>query len=810
MKDSDMADLSRTDRRTSDQSAQRITDRRSSILPERRDTRAPALETPGRMSSARRGDGGAEALMRTLGLVKEAAGDFRNYADNKFRKDEDDNAARGAFDQIAGTVDPEMASKSAAYKDSVARGRTASAWADYAIDMDEELNGLIEGQQQLTLEERRDELATFLDRKFKEFAISDDTGQLQDFLATPGAMRYLGTKMTEARAVVAADATKLIETRFNVEALTHFTKNIRDQAKFGTVDLSAALALVPPTVPDAIKRTAIKDTVIELISTLKDQGREVEARQLLDSVLDGGFEIGVGGSTDQTAIDAMRGPVAVDIPASDVARPAAAPPAPTYSRTALKAKIAGPESGGDDGATNGMGSSASGRYQFVEGTFKQLYKRVYGATSSQARDAWTNSRFDVAIQEKLMDALVADNEATLTANRLPITDGNMYVMHVLGSGDGPKFLKAPANTPVSSILSAAIVRQNPTYFGGGKTVGQAYARVASAVGASADDATGDPVDDNPDYVSPSRELSPLEQYIQGPKSDAPPPVMVGGLAWTQQERNSLIELRRSFTETAITEWHKKRDDQRSDNASGMMMRIFGQGKAITSQDITDGAAAGDITENDAVTLMRALRSDVAERRAEADRLTREAREAEAIAVEEQADAITARIMAPVYTGKRKPEEARRMMLDELAKLPPKVARRALADITPTLGALENAGEQTPGARDAIEMIDEQGRGAFIEWVVKDARPSSRKAKTAQANALVDQALQRTQRAISRGVPPAQAVEDTRQWLIGKKELFDRRAGQSPASAGQAQPPSEWSKAMRFSNNTWEAVTGWRW
>ena len=453
-----MADLSRVETRTANQSQERLVDRRTSILPERRDTRADRLQTAVTMATARRGDGGAEALMKSLGMVREAAGDFQQYANQKFRKDEDTNAAQGTVDQMAGTVDPELARKSAAYKDSVARGRTASAWADYAVDMDEELNSLIEGQQQLTLEERRDELTGFLDRKFKEFAVSDETGQLQDFLATPGAMRYLGEKMTEARASVSAEATKLIESRFNVEALTHFTKNIRDQAKFGKVDISAALALVPPTVPDGIKRTAIKDTVVELISTLKDQGREVEARKLLDSVLDGGFEIGVGGSTDQTAIDAMRGPVAVDIPASDVARSAAAAPAPAYSRASLKAKIAGPESGGDDGATNGMGSSASGRYQFVEGTFKQLYKRVYGATSSQARDAWTNSRFDVAVQEKLMDALIADNEAALTTNRLPITDGNMYVMHVLGSGDGPRFLKAPANTSVASILSAQIVR----------------------------------------------------------------------------------------------------------------------------------------------------------------------------------------------------------------------------------------------------------------------------------------------------------------------------------------------------------------
>lgn len=705
--------------------------------------------------------------MRTLGIVKEAASDFQTYAGNKFARDETANAARGLVDQAAGAVDPELARKSAAYKDSVARGRTASAWADYALEMDAELNGIIENQQQLTLEERRDELGAFIDRKFAEFAISDETGQLQDFLATPGAMRYLGEKMTEARAVVSADATKIIEGRFNVEAMGHFTKNIRDQAKFGRVDWPAALALVPATVPDSVKRAAIKDTVFEIVDTLKEQGREVEGQRLLESLDDGGFELGVGGSTDQTAIDAMRGPVAVDIPASTAAPKAspAAPAAPAYSRTALKGKIAAPESAGNDNAVNGMGSSASGRYQFVEGTFKQLYKRVYGASSSQARDAWANKRFDVGIQEKLMDALIADNEAILTGARIPITDANMYVMHVLGSGDGPKFLKASPNTPVADILSATIVRQNPTYFGGGKTVGQAHARMASVVGASsADGGEVDPVEADPTYQSPGRDLSPLEKYMQGPRSVTANPVLTGGLTWTQQERNAIREMRKRYSETAIADWHKKRGEERSAAAHGMMMRVFGQGAAITSQDITNAAERGDIAEPDAITLYRMLRDDAARERAEADRAESQADRDRERAEADAVDALTADIMAPVYTGKRTPEQANALMLSRLKQVPHAVARRALAEMTPALNALENVAERTPQARDALQHMDDQDRRAFMGAALKGVRPSQAKRVSAEAGNLMDQAIQRTQRDITRGVAPAAARERAYQWL----------------------------------------------
>lgn len=149
---------------------------------------------------------------------------------------------------------------------------------------------------------------------------------------------------------------------------------------------------------------------------------------------------------------------------------------------ALKAAIRGPESGGDDGATNRMGSSASGRYQFVEGTFKSYYRKVYGGGAAAADAAWKNQRFDVTVQERLMDALIADNAATLRRAGIDTTTGNMYVMHVLGSGDGPKILQAAPDTPVARILSAEVIRGNPAYFGGGKSASEAIAAMHRVVG----------------------------------------------------------------------------------------------------------------------------------------------------------------------------------------------------------------------------------------------------------------------------------------------------------------------------------------
>lgn len=149
--------------------------------------------------------------------------------------------------------------------------------------------------------------------------------------------------------------------------------------------------------------------------------------------------------------------------------------------TDIKQRIRGPETGGNDRAVNLKGSSASGRYQFIKGTFKSYYRKVFGGSDAAADRAWQSKRFDVETQEALMDRLIQDNAVVLQRIGRSANPGNLYVMHVLGTGDGPKILRAAADTPVSQILSAQIIAQNPTYFGGGKSASEAIAAIHGQV-----------------------------------------------------------------------------------------------------------------------------------------------------------------------------------------------------------------------------------------------------------------------------------------------------------------------------------------
>jgi hypothetical protein len=236
------------------------------------------------------------------------------------------------------------------------------------------------------------------------------------------------------------------------------------------------------------------------------QGRakfEDDLTRALDAVLANGTR------TDflQQARDAIPdrgGPVEVDVaPSTATPRPArgsgqtgTAPDiqadALGFDRAAVKRAIRGPESGGDDNVTNRAGSSASGRYQFTRGTFKSYYRKVYGASKKEADRAWQNQRFDPQVQERLMDALLDDNASHLRRLGVPVSTGNLYVVHVMGPGGAQAIFRAAPDEPMASVVrrydpenAVAILRQNPTYFGKGQSASEAIAIMHRVVGGKA-------------------------------------------------------------------------------------------------------------------------------------------------------------------------------------------------------------------------------------------------------------------------------------------------------------------------------------
>lgn len=141
-------------------------------------------------------------------------------------------------------------------------------------------------------------------------------------------------------------------------------------------------------------------------------------------------------------------------------RPRPAPPiSPELSRETVKARIRVAESGGNDAARN-PNSTATGRYQFIGSTWLRYFKRRYGA-QGLTDDQILAKRGEGALNERLMDDLLIDNERALASIGARATPGNLYLAHFAGAGGAKAILRAAPDTPVARLLGRSAVKANP-------------------------------------------------------------------------------------------------------------------------------------------------------------------------------------------------------------------------------------------------------------------------------------------------------------------------------------------------------------
>jgi hypothetical protein len=132
-------------------------------------------------------------------------------------------------------------------------------------------------------------------------------------------------------------------------------------------------------------------------------------------------------------------------------------------------KIIGVESSGNPTAKNPK-SSATGLGQFISGTWLGMIKKyrpdlMQGRSTAQILAL----RTDPTISREMTTKLTQETEAFLNANGLPVTEGNLYLGHFLGTGGARSVLQAPDDMPLASLLSPGTMRAND--FLRGKTVG---------------------------------------------------------------------------------------------------------------------------------------------------------------------------------------------------------------------------------------------------------------------------------------------------------------------------------------------------
>ena len=164
-------------------------------------------------------------------------------------------------------------------------------------------------------------------------------------------------------------------------------------------------------------------------------------------------------------------------------------------------RIIGYESGNDPNIKNKK-STAEGLGQFIDSTWFYMVRKyrpdiANGKTNAQLKAL----KRDPALSREMTTRYVEENAALLKKHGFPVNVRNLYVMHFLGSGEGPKLLRADPNQPVSSFISAQSINANKTVLSG-KTAQQVLDWAARAMKVGKDSGggtsyvsipTGDPV-----------------------------------------------------------------------------------------------------------------------------------------------------------------------------------------------------------------------------------------------------------------------------------------------------------------------------
>ena len=129
-------------------------------------------------------------------------------------------------------------------------------------------------------------------------------------------------------------------------------------------------------------------------------------------------------------------------------------------------KVRNAESGGNDRAKSPT-SSATGRYQFTQSTWKNVEKAL-----NKDLDKYNPNHQEIA-----MEWLTTQNSNYLKQKGIPLNNGNLYMVHFLGQGGASRFFKAlqeNPNAPATSFATKEEYEANKEIFNRVKTVQDLY------------------------------------------------------------------------------------------------------------------------------------------------------------------------------------------------------------------------------------------------------------------------------------------------------------------------------------------------
>lgn len=637
--------------------------RRRSIISDRRNTRAPVLETNANLRNARRGDvGGAQELLRTLGMLQGGLEDVANTQMAEFIDGEQDNIAQGAIDQAAGTVDEELMERSLGYRNAVTKGRTVTAFAQASREFSDELEELIESQESPILEDRQAEIAERLESFYQNFAADPETGELREFLNSPGAMRYLAEAIQTSRPTALSNAQARVEERFNREALSLYSSNIADQAvDTGTVDIAQARELLPNTVTDEEVAETTLVAVNNAVEALRAEGRFAEATTLL-AQLRGAYD------TPADAGEATAAPTGT-IP----------PEAQQRLRLPVQGEITSPFGSRRHPITGVQGNHNGVDIAVPVGT------EVPAAMGGEIIRVWNADAGGLSVKVKYDDGTVA---GFAHLSEQPIREGRFNAGDIIA-------VTGNSGRSTGPHLHYTLTRDGQKIDPTTAELGPISAPEATPAQARLSDPNADPVT----AIEQSGTLEPLPG--------------LEGITFSAQQQARINEIYKASTDAMRAEWRVANQERYTQNATTLALGVYGvDGRTTTMGDIR-AAYTNDEIDGDAVMTLMRLHEGRAERReARAERAESRAERAEKKRQERVARSSAEFIVGQLLSGELTTAEARSQgMAVAASSIDPEVGLTVLTTVNSAAGAMDSAIMNSEPVVAQMRAFDEKAENA---------------------------------------------------------------------------------------------------
>jgi hypothetical protein len=251
-----MADLSRTQLRQSVQD--RPTEHRASILPERRDTRAPEFQGQASLRSAQRGDGGADELLRIVQGIKRAGTSVVDAATDQndlkeYERGKADRAQANA-DSLAGTIDDAKMKDSVAYRKWRTKSILDVQLATTKSAIHDDITAMMNSDEDGVW--GTEDVDAIIGAHFKTLITNED-GTPNEYLSSPEARELINGQYGEIRAQFITEAHDAMVKQQRAKDLDHAVEaSLSSVSRGGTYDIDTFMKGLPPQIDKVEARRA--------------------------------------------------------------------------------------------------------------------------------------------------------------------------------------------------------------------------------------------------------------------------------------------------------------------------------------------------------------------------------------------------------------------------------------------------------------------------------------------------------------------------------------------------------------------------